>query len=277
KAGWGSEDFEKTVTEETDFPEAWTSKVDRELGWEIIQDHLGLLEEARQARLTLLRNGYKLSEIEVERNDKRKLGFKVKLYNGTTGHPVPTGFDAERLVWLHVIVKDSEGEVVFQSGDLDPNGDVRDLHSSYVHDHKLPLDKQLVSLQSRFLTRNIRGGEREEILPINHSFSPLPFVRPPTRPIILSGQPDDVRKHRKVIPPGGHRWAEYTVPRRDLGEAGPWQVVVELKAAMVPVNLVHTVKEMGFDFGMTTDEVVENLMAGHEVLWTRQATVPSPE
>ena len=98
--------------------------------------------------------------------------------SGTNGHNVPTGFDAERLLWLFVQVRDAHGKLIKQSGDLDPNGDLRDLHSAYVHNHELPLDKELFSLQSRFLTRNVRGGEREQVLAVNYSPSPLPFLRP---------------------------------------------------------------------------------------------------
>ena len=71
-----------------------------------------------------------------------------------------TGFDAERLVFVRVTVVDRNGRLVFVSGDLDPNGDVRDSHSVFVHNGEIPIDRQLFSLQSRFVTRNIRGGER---------------------------------------------------------------------------------------------------------------------
>ena len=53
------------------------------------------------------------------------LRFKIKVFNGTDGHGVPTGFDAERNVFLQTTVTDSQGKVVFKSGDLDPNGDLR--------------------------------------------------------------------------------------------------------------------------------------------------------
>ena len=66
--------------------------------------------------------------------------------------PMVTGYRPDLLVsgrcFLRVTVKDPDGEVVFLSGDLDPNGDYRDSHSLYVHNHELPLDKQLFTLQS---------------------------------------------------------------------------------------------------------------------------------
>ena len=85
---------------------------------------------------------------------------------------------------------------------------MRDLHSAFVHHHakkagddlakmkwkeelgldyqkedrQWRLDKYLFSLQSKFLTRNHRGGEREQVLAVNFSIDPLPYIRPDTRP-----------------------------------------------------------------------------------------------
>ena len=75
------------------------------------------------------------------------------MYNATDGHGVPTGFDGERNVFLQTTVTDCQGKVVFKSGDLDPNGDVRGENSVYVHNGELPQDKQLFSLQTKFLVR----------------------------------------------------------------------------------------------------------------------------
>jgi hypothetical protein len=109
------------------------------------------------------------------------------------------------LVWLSVSVVDSEDKIVKESGDLDPNGDVRDLHSKYVHNHELPLDKEFFSLQSKFITRNIVGGEREQMLPLNYSASPLLSLQPSTKSTILQGRPDGARKHKKTTEPNGER------------------------------------------------------------------------
>ena len=101
---------------------------------------------------------------------------------------------------------DSEGKVVFKSGDLDPNGDVRNDHSVYVHNGELPLDKQLFSLQTKFLVRNIRGGEREQVLPITLSLDPLPYIRPETRPFTVLGRPSPARKQKQNLEAnGGYR------------------------------------------------------------------------
>ena len=109
------------------------------------------------ARLEVLRNGYAIGDIVTRKADRSGIAFKVEVKNITDGHNVPTGFTGERLVWLRVTVTDAEGKVVLISGDTDPNGDVRDNESSYVHAGEMDLDRQLFSLQSRFLVQNIRG------------------------------------------------------------------------------------------------------------------------
>lgn len=273
EAGWGTDEFEDSVADDLKFPERWASIDDRYDARDLIADNLELLDKAKAARLKLLRNGYKLSDVEVEETTAKRVRFRVAIANGTDGHPAPTGFDAERLVWLHVTVKDKTGAVVYESGDLDPNGDVRDLHSTYVHNHRLPLDEDLLSLQSRFVLRNVRGGERERVLAVNRSASPLPFVRPARRSNILTGQPAGGRKHRQSISPGGKRWGKYEFTGDDLAGAGPYTIDVELKAAMVPVNLIHAIADVGFDLKMSPRDVADAVVAGHQIVWTKQHLV----
>ena len=272
EAGWGTDAFEEAVSEDHEFPPRWAEPDDRYDARDIISDNLDLLAEMDVQRRQLLRAGYHLGDVVVERADERGLAFRVEFRNGTDGHNVPTGFDAERLVWLHVTVTDAAGTVVFESGDLDPNGDVRDSHSVYVHDGALPADKQLFSLQSRFLVRMVRGGEREQVLAVPYSPSPLVFARPATRSTILTGRPVNARKHRRTIPPEGSEWASYTVGRDALaGTTGPYYATIRIKAGMVPVNLVHEIADVGFDYGMTEKEVAEAVVAGHVVV--RERTV----
>ncbi|MFW6060218.1 MAG: multiheme c-type cytochrome [Phycisphaeraceae bacterium] len=276
KAGWGTDEFEDEVWESPDeyeFPDRWATVDDRYDARAIIEENLELRQQAAEMRLNLLRHGYKLSDVMVDRVDDQRIAFKLKVANGTTGHGVPTGFDAERLVWLHVTVTDRRGNVVMESGDLDPNGDVRDLHSKYVHNHELPLDDQLFTLQSRFVVRMLRGGEREQVLAVNRSVDPLPFVRPMTRSGILLGRPAGARKHRRNIQPGDHRWARYEVRGEDLAANGPYHVRAELKAGMVPVNLIDAIKDVGFDYDMSARDIAEWVVAGHQILWRRQAEI----
>ncbi len=279
KEGWGTDDFEDEVPDDyidtawdeadTDRPaqfrwqEPWDSPDDRYDAREVIQDNLVRLKEMEQKRLRLLQNGYKLGDIVTERADPKGIRFRVQVSSGTDGHNVPTGFDAERLVWLFVQVMDADGTVVMQSGDLDPNGDLRDLHSLYVHNHELHLDDQLFSLQSRFVTRNLRGGEREQVLAVNYSPSPLPFLRPERRSSVLLGRPGGARKHKQGIEPHGHRWAPYKVEKDQLTGRGPYTATIQLKAAMVPVNLINEIRDVGFDYGMSARDVADALVHGH--------------
>ena len=143
----------------------------------------------------------------------------------------------------------------------------------YVHNGDLPLDKQLFTLQSRFLTRNVRGGEREQVLAVNFSVDPLPFIRPSTRSTVLTGQPAGARTHRYSIPPNGVRTAAYRVPAKTLKGNAAYRVTVQLKAAMVPVNLIDAIKGVGFDFNMSTRQIADRVVAGHEVLWEKTLVI----
>jgi nitrate/TMAO reductase-like tetraheme cytochrome c subunit len=231
----------------------------------IVQDNLKLLKFMERERLKVMRNGYHLGKIETEHASAEGIRFRVEVKNATNGHNVPTGFDAERLVWLDVRVYDADNKLIHQSGDLDPNGDLRDLHSLYVHNHELPLDDQLFTLQSRFLVRLLRGGEQEQVLAVPTSLTPLVFLRPERRPTILTGRPGGARKHKKGIEPNGKRWAKYTVKASQLTGKGPYRATIELKVAMIPVNLINEIRDVGFDYDMSARDVAERLAFGHVI------------
>lgn len=268
KAGWGTDDFEDTAPLDHPFPERWLSIDDRYDAREILERQFALLKRAEQARRQLLQTAYVLGEIQVTRADARGLGFNVEVRNGTDGHNAPTGF--ERMVFLHVTVRDAEDRVIFESGDLDPNGDVRDAHSEYVKNGELPLDEQLFNMQSKFITRNLRGGERAQVLGANFSTSALPFVRPDPNPNILRGRPLGLRLHKKGIEPNGVRWVKYKVKKGALTGSPPYRATVELKAGMIPVNLMTAVKDAGLDYHMTPRELAEAIVEGHQVLWSKE-------
>lgn len=276
RAGWGKPSFEARVAKNPDsfgFPKRWRLAADREQARDILNDQERLLAEQSAGRKKLLQLGYKLGEIESEKSGD-SITVKVNVLNGTTGHNVPTGFTAERIVFLRVIAKDGTGRVIFKSGDLDPNGDLRDTHSLYVHNGELPRDPYLFSLQSKFITVNERGGEREQILAVNYSQNPLAFVRPAQNSTILTGRPADARIHKRNIPPGGKRVANYSISVKDSELKGPITVDIQLIAGMVPVNLVAEVSKVGFDYNMSPRQVADAVVAGHQVLWERQLEIP---
>jgi len=280
QAGWGSDEFEEKIEAgdiEVKFPEIWDDPDYRIEAWELIQSQLERLDEMAEARKKLLQLAYLMDDPVLLQATNKGIKFKVPVRNGTDGHNVPTGFTGERLVWLEVEVIDADGQTIFQSGDLDPNGDVRDLHSLYVHNGELELDQQLFSLQSKFVTRNIRGGEREQILSVNYSPDPLPFLRPDIRPTILTGRILGARIHKKSIEPKGLRWADYHIEPDKLTGKPPYKASIQLKAAMIPVNLVAEISPIGFDYGMSARDVANGVLAGHQVLYKKELIIKIPK
>jgi hypothetical protein len=273
KAGWGTDEFERNVPKDYKFPEHWAKASDRYDARAILNDQHALLAEAQKQRLILLRQGYQLGDLVVERADAKGLAFKIQVKSGTDGHDVPTGFDAERISYMQVFVTNSAGKLVFQSGDLDPNGDVRDLFSSYVRAGKAELDPYLFTLQSPFLTSNVRGGEREQVLAVNYSLDPQPFIRPMPFAMSFMGRPTGSRIQRRGIEAFASRWARYKVKGSELTDPGPYKVRIRFLAGMVPANLVDAIKGAGFDYNMTPRQVADELRDGQSVLYDMEITL----
>jgi hypothetical protein len=273
KAGWGTDKFEQDVAKDCKFPPRWTSAGDRSAARAILNEQGALLAEAQKQRLILLRQGYQLGDLVVERADAKGLAFKIQVKSGTDGHDVPTGFDAERISYLQVFITNSAGKLVFESGDLDPNGDVRDLFSSYVHDGKLPLDPYLFTLQSPFLTSNVRGGEREQVLAVNYSLDPLPFIRPMPFAVSFTGRATGSRIQRRGIEALASRWTKYRVKPAELTDPGPYRVRIRFLAGMVPVNLIGAIQGAGFDYNMSPREVADAVKNGQSLLYDKEITL----
>jgi nitrate/TMAO reductase-like tetraheme cytochrome c subunit len=272
EAGWGTDEFEDTVADDYEFPDSWASIDDRYDAREILDVQFERLDFARKKRLEVLRNGYHLGNVKIEEASADGIEFEVEVKNITDGHNVPTGFTGERVVWLEVTVKDAEGNVVFVSGDRDPNGDLRDLHSLYVHNGELPEDPYLFNLQSKFVVTQGRGGEREAVIPIPYTVTALPIVRPTTLSLVFAGEPTTERNHRKGIEPLGNRWASYEIDGDQLTGKGPYSATIRLNSQMVPVNLITAVQRVGFDYGMSAKEVADAVVAGADILWEKMVT-----
>lgn len=278
KAGWGTDEFEDNVSEDYQFPERWTSIDDRYDGRDIIEQQFELLNEMRERRIKILQAGFQIGDIVTKyANERRGIRFKVEVKNGTYGHSVPTGLDAERIIFLQVTVTDRDGVVVFKSGDLDPNGDVRNLQSHYVINRLVPKDKYLFNLKSKWMSLNERGSEREQVLPVPYSLDPLPFVRPATLATALFRNPPGFRKQKRNIPPLGSLWATYKIKGSELTGKGPYTAKIRFRAGMVPVNLVLEIQDMGFDYGMSTKDVVDALLDGHVIFHEREVVFDTTE
>ncbi len=71
-----------------------------------------MLDQMQTAAVTL--------EVTAEPLDDSTLAFDVTI-GSLVGHKFPSGFPSRRL-WLHVIVQDVDGEIVFESGEYGENG-----------------------------------------------------------------------------------------------------------------------------------------------------------
>ncbi len=299
--GWGTPAFEEKLSDseraqklgDVGFP--WAdpkdpagSKLRREGARLILSRQFNLLNQAFVERTRLLRRALQLKEFKITKDDDKGLRFAVNVHNVTAGHSVPSGADADRPMFLEVCVVDANGRVLFKSGDRDPNGDLRDLESTFVHantpksgtwldssswksqaglplrkeDQRWVVDPYLFNLQSKFLTPNLVGGEREQALPVNFSLDPIPFIRPSPKAETQTARAASVRKQSRTLPPLGHRWAEYKVERDQLSGARPYRIEMKLISQSVPIHFVKAMSAMGFDYNLSPKEVAKRIVEG---------------
>ncbi|MEQ8699325.1 MAG: multiheme c-type cytochrome, partial [Bauldia litoralis] len=161
RAGWGSEEFEAKVESgeisEDIFPEAWSDSFDREEAWEMIQENYEALEYKRDLRRQVMENGSRLDGPFFSSRPAAgsSLGFDIKITNTDDGHNLPSGsLGAQPEIWLNVAVMAPSGKTVWESGYVDSNGDMADLHSLDLAAGKIEHDDQLFNLQTKFLFTN---------------------------------------------------------------------------------------------------------------------------
>jgi hypothetical protein len=110
------------------------------------RDDLGVVAPAEELDATAAATVHQLqhdtAEVSISspRVEDGLLGFDVELRN-LTGHKFPTGYPARR-AWLHVVVADSRGEVVFESGAPHRDGSISgndsdDSHLAFEPHHAL--------------------------------------------------------------------------------------------------------------------------------------------
>ncbi|MGH8548717.1 MAG: c-type cytochrome [Methylococcales bacterium] len=272
EAGWGSEAFENSIPKDTEFPGIWADPEERKAAREIIDQQLALLAEYQGRANTLLRNGYGLGQVKILEKEEG-LEFEIEVKNLTDGHSVPSGLIGERNVFLQITVTDAGGEVLFRSGDLDPNGDVRDTHSLYVHDGRMPRDEQLFNLRSPFLVRTPFGGEREQVLPANYALDPLIFMRPSDTPSLLFGGVRELRLQKKSIEALGNRFASYDLDPELLSGQKPYRLGVKLVAGQLPPHLIQAISGAGFEYGLSAQAIGNKLVDHYRVLWEQKFVI----
>ena len=172
----------------------------------------------------------------------RKSGAEPVSARHTRGRNLPSGsLGAQPEIWLNVALVSPSGETVFESGYVDGNGDMADLHSLDVAAGTVEHDDQLFNLQTKFLTTNVKGTDREMYLPINFDLDQIPFIRPATVPTTVLNHPPFIRMEGRSIPPLGWRDAEYKVPAGVMTEPGTYTLAVRLRSRAEPIYFMRFV------------------------------------
>ncbi len=208
----------------------------RETLTELRLENRRLLRDADAKRYELLRNA---AEINVshpaEVNGGRAMRVRVDVTSKVAGHNFPTGFTAERQAWVSVTLKDPLGRIIYATGDVDANGDLRDEHSHFVETGELHYDRKLLNFQSKFVTLTAQGTERSVIIPVNRHFTPLNVIRPATGISQSYGRPLTFRVAKSSLPP--LQTAGRTYPIRVPRQTGMYCLCVRLNFRHLPPAL----------------------------------------
>ena len=241
RAGWGTKAFEDRLTaanRRSGFPDEWKEPDDRFDAREIIAANLVKLEKKRELRRQVMENGSHVDGPFFEGAPRagQDLKFNYRVTNTNPGHNMPSGsLGAQPELWLNVALIDPSGKRVWESGYVDGRGDMADEHSLEVRAGKVPYDKQLFNLQTKFLTTNVKGTDREMYLPINLDIDQLPFIRPAGQPITVMNHPPFVRMEGRSLPPLAHRDAGYSVPGNLLSRPGTYRLAVRMRSRAEPI------------------------------------------
>jgi hypothetical protein len=247
RSGWGEIDYEDAVEEgeiDAEFPDTWEDRFDREEAREIIEVQLEKINEKRELRRQVMENGSHLDGPFLDGAPAvgRSLKFAYKVTNTNPGHNFPSGsLGAQPEIWLNVALINPDGNNVWESGYVDSNGDMADLHSLDVAAGLIEHDDQLFNLQTKFLTTNVKGTDREMYLPVNFDVDQLPFLRPPPQPASVINHPPFVRMEGRSLPPLSSRMARYKVPASALTKPGKYSLAVRLRSRAEPIYFMRFV------------------------------------
>ena len=253
RSGWGTDEFEDQVADgrlQVFFPPAWREADDRYDAREIVNANLAKLHYKKDLRRQVMENGSKIEgpyfNCPPQTNEPIKFHYCVS--NTNPGHNMPSGsLGAQPQLWLNVVLTGPDGNRLWESGYLDSQGDLADLHSKDVLERRIPLDNQLFNLQTKFLTTNVKGTDREMYLPVNFDFDQLPFLRPAPQPVTVINHPPFIRMEGHSIPPLGSRKAKYVIPKHLIQQPGTYRLSVRLRSRAEPIyfmNFVGATEEM---------------------------------
>ena len=249
---WGDPDWEDAYEEavdegereEIEFPEIWEDRFDREEARLVVEYNLELIEEKRDLRRAVMENGSHIdgpfftSSLTLGSD----LDFHYTITNTNPGHNLPSGsLGAQPELWVNVALIDPSGNNIWESGYVDSNGDMADNHSLDVLSGKIPYDDQLFNLQTKFLTTNVKGTDREMYLPVNFDIDQIPFLRPAQQPTTVMNHPPFIRMEGRSIPPLASRDANYSVPGELLTEPGIYKLAIRMRSRAEPIYFMRFV------------------------------------
>ena len=260
RAGWGTNQFEDALADrkiQADFPSTWQNIDDRFDARVIIDTNQKKLAYKTDLRRQVLENGSKLDGpfFSGTPSSNQNLDFRYCLTNINPGHNMPSGsLGAQPQIWMNVVLIGPAGDRLWETGYVDSNGDLADRHSLDVAASKIPYDPQLMNLQTRFLTTNVKGTDREMYLPFNVDIDQLPFLRPASQPVTVLNHPPLIRMEAHSIPPLGSRNVKYSVPGRLLQQSGQYRLSVRLRSRAEPIYFMK--------FCNATPEMIRSMNEG---------------
>ncbi|MEZ6123007.1 MAG: multiheme c-type cytochrome [Planctomycetaceae bacterium] len=203
-------------------------------------DNRTQLRTAQEKRLELLGNAARLHvQHPSQARCGEKISVKVDVESLVAGHNFPTGFTAERQLWVFVEVCDANNRQIFVSGDPDANLDLRDEHSQEVLLGHLHRDRHLLNFQNQFTMLTNRGTERTSVLPVNRHLAPVTILRPASTPVVSFGRAPDFRIAKGSLPPLTTMGQTY--PVRLSETCGTFTVTVRLLFRHLPPALLDAI------------------------------------
>lgn len=238
--GWGTEEFERAISAVEamqHFPPPWNEPDERRDARKVLDSNLAALARARAGSIAAMEAGSEITGPFM--NDQPRahapLKFHYVVTNVSEGHNLPTGsLGAQPQVWLNVALVGPNGRTVWESGYLDTQGDLADMHSEDVAKGLVPRDSQLFNLQTKFLITNIKGTDREVALPVNVDIDQIPFLRPGAVPVSVLNHPPFIRMEAHSIPPLDSRKARYVIPADRICSPGVYRLDVRLRSRVEP-------------------------------------------
>jgi nitrate/TMAO reductase-like tetraheme cytochrome c subunit len=247
RTGWGTAEFEDKVADgkvKVDFPKRWTEALDREDARQIIDENLKKLDERDELRKQVMENSSHIDGPRIDGTPRvgADLAFSYKIKNANSGHNLPSGsLGAQPQLWVNVALVDPDGKNIWESGYVDSNGDIADMHSLDVASGRIKTDQQLVHFQTKFLTTNVKGTEREMYLPVNFDVDPLPHLRPPGVPTTVLNHPPLVRMENRSLAPLGEKQAKYKVPGSLITKPGKYRLAFRMRSRAEPIYFMRFV------------------------------------